>query len=475
MDFLGWASCGAGQWTLTWDIAALGLLIAATITMLPLETPLLLTLLLVANSLAQRVRPPRPPTLISSIQPKARFNAQQGAAMVINTSRKLDGICWQVRQLYRDTEVPGRFLLQAQGARAPVHMVVAATDYQGFAILYLERAKQLSVKLYARSLPVSDSVLSVFEQQVKSANLTEDQILYFPKYGFCKAADQFHILDGEWAAGQLASGHSAGSFLPLAESPVCCRSEGARPAGAVMGHLLPSSFQGQWFVLGLASNTYRREDRALLNTFSTTFGLNQKGHFEVSNTMTRGKRCNTWSYVLIPAAQPGHFTVDTKGEADPGERAGTGTFSEDVQVVDGDYTVFALLLSIRRMGSQTTIRISLLGRHWNLPRWTLDRFTCLVKAQGLTKDNIVFPTAIGNAFTGSGQWEMESRQAGRGLPEDPRLMSPAPPPEQAGSFSLPLVPFPPPPSHLPVSPHVPPRPTPLLSLMACPTVPHPAR
>ncbi|XP_021590002.2 complement component C8 gamma chain isoform X2 [Ictidomys tridecemlineatus] len=275
MDFLGWASCGAGQWTLTWDIAALGLLIAATITMLPLETPLLLTLLLVANSLAQRVRPPRPPTLISSIQPKARFNAQQfsgtwllvgvgsacrflqeqghqaeattlhvtpqGAAMVINTSRKLDGICWQVRQLYRDTEVPGRFLLQAQGARAPVHMVVAATDYQGFAILYLERAKQLSVKLYARSLPVSDSVLSVFEQQVKSANLTEDQILYFPKYGFCKAADQFHILDGEWAAGQLASGHSAGSFLPLAESPVCCRSEGARPAGAVMGHLLPSS------------------------------------------------------------------------------------------------------------------------------------------------------------------------------------------------------------------------------------------
>ncbi|XP_048669238.1 epididymal-specific lipocalin-12 [Marmota marmota marmota] len=234
-------------------------------------------------------------------------------------------------------------------------------------------------------------------------------------------------------------------------------------------------FQGQWFVLGLASNTYRREDRALLNTFSTTFGLNQKGHFEVSNTMTRGKRCNTWSYVLIPAAQPGHFTVDTKGEADPGGRAGTGTFSEDVQVVDGDYTVFALLLSIRRMGSQTTIRISLLGRHWNLPRWTLDRFTCLVKAQGLTKDNIVFPTAIGNAFTGSGQWEMESRQAGRGLPEDPRLMSPAPTPEQAGPFSLPLVPFPPPPSHLPVSPHIPPRPTPLLSLMACPTVPHPAR
>ncbi|KAM5183820.1 epididymal-specific lipocalin-12 isoform 2-T2 [Callospermophilus lateralis] len=141
-----------------------------------------------------------------------------------------------------------------------------------------------------------------------------------------------------------------------------------------------NQFQGQWFVLGLASNTYRREDRALLNTFSTTFGLNQKGHFEVSNTMTRGKRCNTWSYVLIPAAQPGHFTVDTKGEADPGGRAGTGKFSEDVQVVDGDYTIFALLLSVRRMGSQTTIRISLLaqadtgicpaGRWTDSPAWS---------------------------------------------------------------------------------------------------------
>ncbi|XP_047381318.1 complement component C8 gamma chain isoform X3 [Sciurus carolinensis] len=161
--------------------------------MLPPGTPLLLTLLLVANSLGQRIRPRRPPTLVSTIQPKARFSAQQfsgtwllvgvgsacrslqeqghqaeattlhvapqGAAMLISTSRKLDGVCWQVRQLYRDTGVPGRFLLQA------------------------------------RSLPVSGSVLSVFEQQVKGANLTEDQILYFPKYGFCAAADEFHILD----------------------------------------------------------------------------------------------------------------------------------------------------------------------------------------------------------------------------------------------------------------------------------------
>ncbi|KAM8943449.1 complement component C8 gamma chain isoform 3-T3 [Lycaon pictus] len=79
--------------------------------------------------------------------------APQGADMAVSTFQKLDGICWQVRQLYRDGEVLGRFLLQARGARGAVDMVVGETDYQGFAILYLEQKRQLSVKLYGASTP----------------------------------------------------------------------------------------------------------------------------------------------------------------------------------------------------------------------------------------------------------------------------------------------------------------------------------
>ncbi|XP_057580555.1 complement component C8 gamma chain isoform X1 [Hippopotamus amphibius kiboko] len=218
----------------------------AAVAMLTPRTALLLTLLLAVSSLGQRARrPPRPPSPISTIQPKASFSAQQfagtwflvavasscrslqeqghraeattlhvtpqGAAMAVSTFRKLDGICWQVRQLYRDTRLPGRFLLQARGARGAVDVVVGETDYQGFAILYLERARQLSVKLYARSLPVSDSFLSVFEQRVQGANLTEDHILFFPKYGFCEAADQFHILDGEGQHPAERGGGGAGA------------------------------------------------------------------------------------------------------------------------------------------------------------------------------------------------------------------------------------------------------------------------
>ncbi|XP_065736060.1 complement component C8 gamma chain [Phocoena phocoena] len=237
--------------------------------MLPPRTASLLTLLLAVGSLGQRAqRPPRPPSPISAIQPTANFDAQrfsgtwflvavasacrslqeqghraeattlhvtpQGAAMAVSTFRKLDGICWQVRQLYGDTGLPGRFLLQARGARGAVDVVVGETDYRGFAILYLERARQLSVKLYARSLPVSESFLSVFEQRVQGANLTEDHTLFFPKYGFCEAADQFHVLDGEWAApaGRCGRGLAARGSL-LVGSRLCCRSEEVRPAAAL--------------------------------------------------------------------------------------------------------------------------------------------------------------------------------------------------------------------------------------------------
>ncbi|KAF5923745.1 hypothetical protein HPG69_014201 [Diceros bicornis minor] len=174
---------------------------------------------------------------------------------------------------------------------------------------------------------------------------------------------------------------------------------------AVLGSAQPSSlqFQGEWFVLGLAGSTHRKADRSLLNPFTATFELNEKNRFEVSYAMTRGRRCVTWSYVLIPAAQPGKFSVDNSRVpgADP----------EEVQVYDTDYTTFALMLSRRQTGSQQILRVNLLceplalwPQMWAMHVQVLSKFVCLVRAQGLSGDNIVFPDLTGNRLPAGRPW-----------------------------------------------------------------------
>ncbi|XP_052580683.1 LOW QUALITY PROTEIN: epididymal-specific lipocalin-12 [Peromyscus californicus insignis] len=171
-------------------------------------------------------------------------------------------------------------------------------------------------------------------------------------------------------------------------------------------------FQGEWFVHGLAGNAYKREHRDLLNPYIALFELKDNSHFRVTNTMTRGKRCDTWSYTLIPATKPGEFTMENKGKCGIGweDQSHLGnlmcmslwvrdwTDREDVQVIETDYTHFALVLSLRTTSSQTITRVSLLGRNWRLPHKTIDRFICLTRTQNLTKNNFIFPDVTGNGF-----------------------------------------------------------------------------
>lgn len=83
MDFLGCASCGTGQWTLTWDSAALHLpvllpTVPSRVTMLSPKAVLFFTLLLTASSQGERARKPSGSTSpISTIQAKANFDVHQ--------------------------------------------------------------------------------------------------------------------------------------------------------------------------------------------------------------------------------------------------------------------------------------------------------------------------------------------------------------------------------------------------------------
>ncbi|XP_053137783.1 complement component C8 gamma chain isoform X1 [Hemicordylus capensis] len=115
-------------------------------------------------------------------------------SLLIGTSRPMDGICWNIKQFYHATKTPGRYLLKGRGS--PVDVVVGETDYSSYAIVYYQKARKITAKLYGRNIRVSDAMVTKFEERVVAVGFNEDLTYYFPTYGFCDVADQFHILDG---------------------------------------------------------------------------------------------------------------------------------------------------------------------------------------------------------------------------------------------------------------------------------------
>ncbi|XP_034291965.1 complement component C8 gamma chain [Pantherophis guttatus] len=114
-------------------------------------------------------------------------------SLLFKTFRPLDGICWNIKQRYFADKTPGRFLLKGRGVT--VDVVVGETDYSSYAILYFQKNRKISAKLYGRTAQVTSSVLKKFEAAMTALGISEDLIFYYPVYGFCSSADQFHILD----------------------------------------------------------------------------------------------------------------------------------------------------------------------------------------------------------------------------------------------------------------------------------------
>nr|XP_047909694.1 complement component C8 gamma chain isoform X1 [Anser cygnoides] len=118
-----------------------------------------------------------------------------GQSLTVSTFKKLDGMCWEIRQRYLPAGPRGRFFLKGRGYGSKVDVVVAETDHSSYAILYYQKGRSISVKLYGRSSKVSDAIADKFEQRARAVGLSEDVTYYFPTYGFCDSADEFHILN----------------------------------------------------------------------------------------------------------------------------------------------------------------------------------------------------------------------------------------------------------------------------------------
>ncbi|XP_012663742.1 epididymal-specific lipocalin-12 isoform X3 [Otolemur garnettii] len=153
------------------------------------------------------------------------------------------------------------------------------------------------------------------------------------------------------------------------------------PSPSQMQSFQAEQFQGEWLVLGLASNTFQKEHRALLRPFTTTFELTPDGHFKVSNAMTR---------LSCPPRSPAWPAV---GGEDQGP-----TLQRLVLCAGPSSPGWTLhgRPQCRQTSSLTVVRISLLGRNWTLPTGMMDKFLCLGRTQGLSERNVAFPDLAGN-------------------------------------------------------------------------------
>ncbi|CAH2316898.1 complement component C8 gamma chain [Pelobates cultripes] len=115
--------------------------------------------------------------------------------LLVHTLRKMDGICWEIKQQYRKNKINGRFILKVRGSIRQLDMVVAETDYENYAILYYQRQKKITIKLYGRGKTAKDDIYRKFDGHASNQGIDLLYIYPFPTYGFCEKADQFHILD----------------------------------------------------------------------------------------------------------------------------------------------------------------------------------------------------------------------------------------------------------------------------------------
>ncbi|KAL4624714.1 complement component C8 gamma chain [Arapaima gigas] len=101
--------------------------------------------------------------------------------LIVDTLRKLNQQCWNIKQEYELTNTSGRFVLK--GHSKDIDIVLAETDYNSYAILYYQKGDQITMKLYGGSTKLPDSIMDKFEQLAEKQNINIDHVYPFPKYG----------------------------------------------------------------------------------------------------------------------------------------------------------------------------------------------------------------------------------------------------------------------------------------------------
>ncbi|KAG2455621.1 complement component C8 gamma chain [Polypterus senegalus] len=114
--------------------------------------------------------------------------------VAISTLRKLNLQCWDLRHTFALTDKAGKFVLKGKRKANDLTIVVGDTDYTTYAIMYLQQQNKITMKLYGRSVDLSDQMIEKFEGLAGSQGITQDLVYYFPRYGFCDTVDESYTV-----------------------------------------------------------------------------------------------------------------------------------------------------------------------------------------------------------------------------------------------------------------------------------------
>uniref|UniRef100_A0A452HDR4 Lipocalin/cytosolic fatty-acid binding domain-containing protein n=1 Tax=Gopherus agassizii TaxID=38772 RepID=A0A452HDR4_9SAUR len=158
--------------------------------MVPAVPTLLLVLLLASLAPGQRQRrPPALESLFEKIKIQENFDVQQfsGKWFLVGVASKCDYLREYNHQLEATTMAvsasEGKSLAISTFRKLNMDVVVGETDYSSYAILYYQKLRKISIKLFGRSVRVSDAIVGKFEQRITEMNMSEDFTYYFPTYG----------------------------------------------------------------------------------------------------------------------------------------------------------------------------------------------------------------------------------------------------------------------------------------------------
>uniref|UniRef100_A0A8V1A8R6 Complement C8 gamma chain n=1 Tax=Gallus gallus TaxID=9031 RepID=A0A8V1A8R6_CHICK len=147
------------------------------------------------RKLVQWRKPPEKTFHVQAARAELGTNCSLPCTVLLSLHR--DGQCWEIRQRYVPEGAHRRFSVRGRGYNSKMEVVVGEADPRSYAIIYYQDSQGLSAKLYGRSSQLSNAIVDKFEQRARAVGLSEDVTHYFPTYGFCDSADDFHILDGE--------------------------------------------------------------------------------------------------------------------------------------------------------------------------------------------------------------------------------------------------------------------------------------